>query len=111
MIFVNPLFHQTKVAMETDTLNGVKEKASRYNPKRKEGKLARAIESQTSRIPSDVFLWASAGIMATSLTLKILKANRLSLFIGQWAAPLLLFGIYNKMVKQQGHDQDEPQPA
>jgi len=26
------------------------------------------------------------------------------LFVGQWAAPFLLLGIYNKMVKQHGSD-------
>lgn len=97
--------------METDPLNEVKKKADKINPKRKEGKVAKAIESQTARIPSDVFLWASAGIMATSLTLKLFKVNHLALFIGQWAAPLLLFGVYNKMVKQKGHDQEEPNAA
>ena len=27
-----------------------------------------------------------------------------SLFVGQWAAPLLLFGVYNKLVKIGGSD-------
>jgi len=27
-----------------------------------------------------------------------------SLFVGQWVAPFLLLGIYNKMVKQHGSD-------
>jgi hypothetical protein len=27
-----------------------------------------------------------------------------ALFVGQWAAPFLLLGIYNKMVKQHGSD-------
>ena len=26
------------------------------------------------------------------------------LFVGQWAAPLLLFGVYNKLVKISGSD-------
>lgn len=74
------------------------------NPERKEGPLARAIESQTARIPSDVFLWTSVAAMTASLTLKFLGRNHTALFIGQWAAPFLLFGIYNKLVKTQGHD-------
>jgi hypothetical protein len=98
--------------METDTITDeLTTKARSVNPKRREGRIARAIESQTSKLPSDVFLWISAGAMATSLTLKLMKVNHLSLFIGQWAAPLLLFGIYNKMVKQKGHDKQDPQPA
>lgn len=74
------------------------------NPDRLEGPLARAIESQTARIPSDVFLWTSMGAMAASLLLKSLGRDHTALFIGQWAAPFLLFGIYNKLVKTQGHD-------
>jgi len=97
--------------METETINQIKSKAQAINPNRKEGKIAKAIETQTSRLPSDVFLWTSAAAMATSLTFKILKQDKLALFIGQWAAPFLLFGIYNKMVKQQGHDWDDAQPA
>ena len=74
------------------------------NTQHKEGKLAKMIENQTSKLPSDVFLWASVSAMAVSLTLKICKQDRMALFIGQWASPFLLFGIYNKLVKQQGHD-------
>ena len=35
----------------------------------REGRTARAIERQTSRIPSDVFLWTGVGAIAASLTL------------------------------------------
>jgi len=96
--------------METDTLNDLKTKANSINPKRREGKVAKAIESQTSRLPSDAFLWTAGAVMATSLTLKIMKQDKIALFIGQWAAPLLLFGVYNKLVKQKGHDQQDTQP-
>ncbi len=82
----------------------VKRKAANYNPEKKEGSVAKSIEEQTSKLPSDTFLWASVTVMAASLTLKVLKQNHLALFIGQWAAPFLLFGIYNKIVKLEGHD-------
>lgn len=87
------------------TATKVQNIASDVNPERKEGKVARAIESQTARLPSDAFLWAAIGAMAASFTLKLMKNDHMSLFIGQWPAPFLLFGIYNKMVKQRGHDQ------
>lgn len=74
------------------------------NGKHQEGPVATAIEEQTAKIPSDVFLWASIGAMATSLVLKIAGRKHTSLFFGQWAAPFLLFGIYNKIVKTEGHD-------
>lgn len=69
-----------------------------------EGKTAKAIESQTSKLPSDLFLAASLAAMGTSLTLKCLGKQHSALFVGQWAAPFLLLGIYNKMVKLAGHD-------
>ncbi|HEY8893626.1 MAG TPA: hypothetical protein VIM79_02385 [Niastella sp.] len=74
---------------------------------KREGKIARNIEEQTSKLPSDVFLWASIGAMSASLILQLMKQKHVSLFIGQWAAPFLLFGIYNKLVKQQGHDKTD----
>ena len=76
-----------------------------YNTEHREGPVARAIEEQTAKLPSDVFLWASVGAMAGALTLKLLKKDHLALFVGQWAAPFLLLGIYNKLVKVEGHDQ------
>jgi hypothetical protein len=74
---------------------------------KREGKIARTIEEQTSKLPSDVFLWASAGAMTAALILQLARQKHMSLFIGQWAAPFLLFGIYNKLVKQRGHDSTE----
>jgi hypothetical protein len=85
----------------------LKRKAANFNPERKEGPVAKAIESQTSKVPSDAFLWASVSTMAASLTLKLFKQDHLALFVGQWAAPMLLFGIYNKLVKLEGHDSTE----
>lgn len=70
----------------------------------KEGKVARVIEEQTAKMPSDLFLWASIGSMATSLILKMMEKDAAALFVGQWAPSFLLFGIYNKLVKQEGHD-------
>lgn len=82
----------------------LKTMAAELNPQHKEGKVARAIEEQTAKLPSDVFLWTALSAMGASLTLKLLKQDDISLFIGQWAAPFLLLGIYNKLVKQEGHD-------
>ena len=75
-----------------------------FNPQHSEGKVASAIEEQTAKLPSDVFLWASIASMGVSLTLKCLGKKHTALFVGQWAAPFLLLGIYNKIVKVEGHD-------
>jgi len=86
----------------------VKHKAANFNPRKKEGMVAKTIEEQTAKLPSDTFLWASVTAMASSLTLKLFKQDHLALFIGQWAARFLLLGIYNKLVKLEGHDSTEP---
>ena len=74
------------------------------NPQHKEGPIARNIEEQTAKLPSDLFLWAALASMGVSLTLKCLGKKHNALFIGQWAAPFLLLGVYNKIVKTEGHD-------
>ena len=79
------------------------------NPEREEGKVAKAIEKQTAKLPSDLFLWAALGSMAISLTLQATGSKHRSLFIGQWAAPFLLLGIYNKLVKLEGSDKNDPE--
>lgn len=71
-----------------------------------EGRVARAIEDQTAKLPSDVFLWAAAGVISTSMTLQMMGKQHASLFVGQWAPTLLVLGLYNKLVKQLGHDRE-----
>ncbi len=69
-----------------------------------EGKLTVAIEKQTAKIPSGVYLTASLLSMAASLTLHCMGKRKNALFVGQWAAPFLIMGLYNKVVKTEGHD-------
>ena len=69
-----------------------------------EGTVAKTIEEQTAKIPSDVFLWAAGASMAASLMLKLNNRPHDALFVGQWAAPLLIMGLYNKLVKVAGSD-------
>jgi hypothetical protein len=89
----------------------------------REGPVARAIETQTSKLPSDLFLWAAGAAILGSLTFQIIgmtkKVNRVgsffgsinaqpkaprATFVGQWAPTLLLLGVYNKIVKVAGSD-------
>ena len=78
------------------------------NPQHKEGKVAKTIEEQTAKLPSDLFLWAAVASMGVSLALKLSNHKHTALFVGQWAAPFLLLGIYNKIVKVKGHDSTDP---
>jgi hypothetical protein len=69
-----------------------------------EDQVTAAIEKTTSKVPSSTFLALALGSMAISATLQALNKKHESMFVGQWAAPFLLLGIYNKMVKQHGSD-------
>lgn len=73
----------------------------------REGPVARSIEHKTANVPSDVFLWAALGSMGVSCVLKCFGKKHDALFVGQWAAPFLLLGVYNKLVKVAGHDQED----
>ena len=82
----------------------VQQNVDNTNPEHEEGKVATKLEQQTAKIPSDTFLWASFGSMFISLLLKLFGKSHTALFVGQWAPSFLLLGIYNKLVKQLGHD-------
>ena len=69
------------------------------------------IEAKTSQIPSSAYLAAALASMATSAIFKASGKDHAALFVGQWAAPFLLLGVYNKMVKQHGSDADSQQSA
>lgn len=69
-----------------------------------EGPIARGIEQQTAKIPSDAFLWAAFASIGGSLLLQFLRKRNESLFVGQWAPTFLALGIYNKIVKVAGSD-------
>lgn len=70
----------------------------------KEGKVAKAIESKTKYLPSDLFLWSAIGSMGLSLGLQMSGKKAASQFVGQWAPTLLILGVYNKLVKVAGSD-------
>ena len=78
--------------------------ATNFNPEHKEGPVAKAIEQQTAKLPSDLFLWAAVGSIAISLAFKLAGKNSKALFVGQWPPTFLLLGLYNKLVKLEGSD-------
>lgn len=78
--------------------------ATNYDVSHREGKVARTIEQQTAKLPSDLFLWAAVGSIAISLAYKIAGKDDKALFVGQWPPTFLLLGLYNKLVKLEGSD-------
>jgi hypothetical protein len=87
--------------METMSRPGLQTHEAREHS---EGTVARAIEQQTAKLPSDLFLWAAFASIGGSLVLQAVGRKHESLFIGQWAPTFLLLGLYNKIVKVAGSD-------
>ena len=73
-------------------------------PEHREGRVARTIEQQTAKLPSDTFLWAALGSIGASLVCKLTGKDEAANFIGQWAPTMLILGLYNKLVKVQGSE-------
>lgn len=69
-----------------------------------EGTVARTIENQTARLPSDTFLWGALGSIGLSLGLQLMGKKEMSNFVGHWAPTILIMGLYNKLVKVHGSD-------
>ena len=67
-----------------------------------EGEIARLIEQQTAKIPSHWFLFGAIGTMGVSLALELSGRTRAARFLGMWPTPILVAGIYNKIVKTVG---------
>lgn len=74
------------------------------NPQHREGPVARSIEQQTAKLPSDLFLWAALGSIAVSLFCQVNGKEKTANFIGHWAPTILILGLYNKLVKLEGSD-------
>ena len=70
----------------------------------REGRLARTIEQQTAKLPSDTYLWAAVGSIALSLGLELAGHEKKANFVGHWAPTFLILGLYNKIVKLKGSD-------
>ena len=69
-----------------------------------EDRFTGAIERKTAEAPSSLFLGLAMASMAVSAIMKLTGKDDWAVFVGQWAAPFLIMGTYNKMVKQHGSD-------
>jgi hypothetical protein len=81
-----------------------KEFRANASEEHREGPLARSIEQQTAKLPSDTWLWAALGSIGVSLFFQINGDERKANFVGHWAPTFLLLGLYNKLVKLHGSD-------
>lgn len=108
----------TKSNHEQDKLSAKDKAGARSNMSKKaeheEGPVAEAIENQTAKLPSDLFLWLAGASVMGSAALKVMeyvktprkeRKGTLSIFVGMWAPTFLMLGLYNKLVKVAGSDQ------
>jgi hypothetical protein len=112
---------RTKVTTPSTSTNLSRPAATEEAVEQREGKVARAIEKQTAKLPSDVFLWAAGAAIVGSAAFQLIGAARgradqgaavpakapMATFIGMWVPSLLLLGVYNKIVKVAGSDRTE----
>jgi hypothetical protein len=90
---VNPAAHASERAYEP---------APVFRREHAESTLTRLVEQQSAKVPSHLFLFAALGAMGVSLAAELSGRSRVARFVGMWPTPLLVMGVYNKLVKTLG---------
>lgn len=72
-----------------------------------EDRFTKNIEKVTAAMPSSAYLGVAVGAMAVSLALQITGRGKWGNFLAQWVPTWLIIGVYNKLVKLEGHDQTD----
>jgi hypothetical protein len=76
-------------------------------PRPAEDSLTKSIEEYTASIPSSAFLSVAVGAMVLSLACQLAGRGKWGNFIALWVPTWLIIGVYNKLVKLEGHDQTD----
>jgi len=87
------------------TVNKTLENLPKPDPR--EDFVTKGIEQYTASIPSTMYLGVAVGAMGLALALQIAGRGKWGNFVAQWVPTWLIIGLYNKMVKVQGHDQTD----
>ena len=74
-------------------------------PNRTEDQFTKTIEDYTAALPSSTYLAVAIGAMVLSLMCQATGQGKWGNFIAQWVPTWLIIGLYNKLVKLEGHDQ------
>ncbi|HET9100514.1 MAG TPA: hypothetical protein VFN62_08990 [Acidobacteriaceae bacterium] len=69
-----------------------------------EDQVTALLERYSSKWPTSLFMGAAIASIIGSMVLKSQRKHQDALFVGQWVAPFLILGLYNKSVKQHGSD-------
>lgn len=98
--------HQPEPSMEVNPAAAASEvvytAAPVFRAEHGENTFTRLVEQQAAKVPSDYFLVFSLAAMCVSLGAELLGKRRLSRFVGMWPGPVLVMGVYVKMVKTFG---------
>jgi len=73
-------------------------------PETTEDQFTKSVENYTSSVPSSAYLGVALGAMGLALALQLRGDGKWGNFLGQWVPTWLLIGVYNKLVKLEGHD-------
>jgi hypothetical protein len=68
-----------------------------------EDQITKTIESYTAAVPSSGYLAVAIGAMGLSLVCQVAGRGKWGSFIAQWVPTWLIIGLYNKLVKLEGH--------
>jgi hypothetical protein len=81
--------------------------AESLRPSKTEDPLTKAVEDYTAAIPSSAYLAVALGAMALSLMFQATGQGKWGNFVAQWVPTWLIIGVYNKLVKLEGHDRTD----
>lgn len=78
------------------------------NKSMEDAKVAKVAEIKSKEVPTSIFITLAGAAIALSLGLAMSKKKKSwAIFVGQWAPTILLFGIYDKIVKTNDNSKDE----
>jgi len=76
----------------------------RDTPEPYEDEFTKTLERYTAQIPSSAMLALAIGAMGLSLLGQLGGRGKWGNFFAQWVPTIISMGIYNKLVKLEGHD-------
>jgi len=83
------------------------ENRTAFSPKPTEDQFTKTIEEYTASIPSSAYLGVALAAMGASLVFQVTGQGKWGNFIAQWVPTWMIIGLYNKLVKLEGHDKTD----
>ena len=73
-------------------------------PRPTEDQFTKSIETYTAAVSSSAYLAVAIGAMGLSLACQVAGRGKWGNFVAQWVPTWLIIGLYNKLIKLEGHD-------